>query len=294
MDQNIGANKLCAAVRVQGKDSTRFLNGMLTQDIQKTGSCGRTFLLSPKGKIISSMYFLSLSPEEYILWTEEKNMEALIQGLSKYLIADQVELKPMGNFHCWTLMESEHTFQPLVPRTKFGLERSFEAIIDENFYIVPQGLLSPSHVEVLQLKEPMPSWTIASANDLWQSYFKAKTPQWEVDFFPEDFFLEYPLADSVSFDKGCYVGQETVARGTFRGKVNKSYAHVLAEKNLVAGDILTLSGEKVGTLRTLLGKQGRGIVKFDLGEHETFLINGEEFHLKIKHLVTEETFRKGR
>ncbi|MEZ4814670.1 MAG: hypothetical protein R3A80_05625 [Bdellovibrionota bacterium] len=102
------------------------------------------------------------------------------------------------------------------------------------------------------------------------------------------------LNDAVSFDKGCYMGQETVARGTFRGKVNKSFCRITSDKILSRGEILTPDGTKVGSVRSVLQNKGTGIAKFNLNEANTFLINGETHTLKIEHLVNEETFRKGR
>jgi folate-binding Fe-S cluster repair protein YgfZ len=56
--QKLGVIKKSGALIVKGKDSIRFLNGMLTQDIQTNmlPNAGRSFFLTPKGKIISSLF----------------------------------------------------------------------------------------------------------------------------------------------------------------------------------------------------------------------------------------------
>jgi len=296
LSQNIGLKKRSAALHVKGADSFRFLNGMLTQDVQKTlPACigSRSFFLTNKGKIIAPLYFLSLNQEELCIWTEESAFEALHQGLERFLIADKVTLTPMGSLDSWSLVQSEFACEALKTRHPLGLEKIFPARMTDSFYVVPQQRLSPSHAEVLSLKNEFIAQEISKEEYL--SYcLKSGTPEWGVDMFADDFFLEFPLADSVSFDKGCYVGQETVARGTFRGKVNKSYARIESNKTLSVGDVFNESGDKVGHIRSVQGNIGSGIIKFDINKDAPFVLNGDIHTLHIEHLVNEETYRKGR
>lgn len=298
--QNIGLKKRSAALQVKGADSFRFLNGMLTQDVQRTlpaPAGARSFFLTNKGRLIAPLYFLSLNQEELCIWTDESAFEALHLGLQRFLIADKVTLTPLGSFNSWSFVQSEFNrsskIEALKPRHPLGLEKIFPALVSESKYIVPQQRLSESHVEVLCLKDELNVQEI-SKEDYLSHCLASGTPEWNVDLFADDFFLEFPLSDSVSFDKGCYVGQETVARGTFRGKVNKSYARIHSDKALSAGDILSEAGEKVGHVRKALGQLGSGIVKFDTAITGKYLINGEMHSLRIEHLVNEETYRKGR
>lgn len=297
MAKNIGIKKRSAALRVKGKDSFRFLNGMLSQDIQKSAeripSASRAFFLTNKGKIIAPLYFVSLKEEELILWTEESAASALKEGLERYIIADKVEIEALGSFDSWSLVESEFTFEALKTRHPLGLEKLFAAKVENDAFVVPQGRLSSTHVEVLDLKQKFNCEEMTPEN-YWLKRFESGSPEWGTDFFRDDFFLEFPFGDAVSFDKGCYVGQETVARGTFRGKVNKSYARIKSEKKLRAGEVTNEAGDKVGTIRSVQQNNGTGIVKFDIQSSGAFFVNGEKHALTIEHLVSEETFRKGR
>lgn len=295
--KNIGVKKRSAALRVKGPDSFRFLNGMLTQDIQKISeqipSASRAFFLTNKGKIIAPLNCVSINPEELLLWTDESAFEDLKQGLDRYIIADKVVLEPLGNLNSWTLPESDFKFEILKTRHPLGLEKIFTTTLKNNIHLVPQARLSPTHAEVLDLNQNFQATEI-SKEDYLQRCQETGNPEWGIDLFKDDFFLEFPLSDSVSFDKGCYVGQETVARGTFRGKVNKSYASVVSDKELVSGELTTEAGEKIGVLRHCAGNKATGIIKFDIPKTEAFLINGDKYNLRIEHHVNEETFKKGR
>lgn len=253
----------------------------------------RSFFLTNKGKIIAPLYFLSLNQEELCIWTEETAFEALHQGLERFLIADKVTLTPMGSFDSWSLVQSEFACEALKTRHPLGLEKIFPATVSDSHYVVPQQRISKTHAEVLCLKNEFTAREISKEEYLTYC-LKSGTPEWGVDLFSDDFFLEFPLSDSVSFDKGCYVGQETVARGTFRGKVNKSYARVESTQSLSIGDLFNESGDKLGHLRSVQGNKGTGIVKFDIDKEASFVLNGEKLKLQIENLVNEETYRKGR
>ena len=66
------------------------------------------------------------------------------------------------------------------------------------------------------------------------------------DYIP----LETGLWNDVSFAKGCYIGQEIIARMESRGKLAKKLVRFSAESPLTAGDI-TSNGKKAGTLTSV-------------------------------------------
>lgn len=81
------------------------------------------------------------------------------------------------------------------------------------------------------------------------------------DYIP----LEANLWADVSFHKGCYIGQEIIARLDSRGKLAKKLAHVYAEAPLSAGAEIVLNGKAVGTLTSAAegpaGTFGLGYIK---------------------------------
>lgn len=295
--KNLGIKKRSAAMKIIGPDSYRFLNGMLTQDIQKTHeqipSGGRSLFLTPKGKLIVPLYFASLSKDSLLIWTEDKLGETLKTSLEKYLIADKVEIQSLGSFDSWSLSQSEFSGQSIKTRHPLGLEKLFPLQIQNDTYILPQQMISPTHCEVLSLNGSF-SAAEQSPEDFWELSCRAGHPVWNIDLFPEDFALEFPLADAVSFDKGCYIGQETVARGTFRGKVNKVFSRMSSTKPLKTGELFTLDGEKIGEIRHCYKNLASGLVKLSNDTVHRFKLNNEEIELQIEYLVGDSSYRKGR
>lgn len=282
--QNLGLKSKKILLCVRGPDTKRFLNGMLTADLSKAldqaPSCGRSFLLTAKGKLLSEVLFYCPSLNEAWLIIRKEDEAILSSTLHKYLIADQVELLPPEEIEVLSLFQSEFDqIQKIQNRNSLGQEKMFQAFsVNENI-VLPLGLLSSTHVEILLKKEI--SFQQITDSQLWDFYFKAGQPLWGQDLLVDDLILEFPLSDSVSFDKGCYVGQETVARGTFRGKVNKVFARF--EKELPLGEFLNDAGELVGHVRSSHNGRSLGLMKISALEGN--------LPFKIEALVNEKTYR---
>jgi folate-binding protein YgfZ len=72
----------------------------------------------------------------------------------------------------------------------------------------------------------------------------------------------------VSFEKGCYVGQETIARLHYRGRPNRRLCLLAVEAGAKAGDELTFDGRKAGALTSVADSPGRGPIALALVRRE--------------------------
>ncbi len=84
------------------------------------------------------------------------------------------------------------------------------------------------------------------------------------DFIP----LETGLWDDVSFTKGCYTGQEIIARMDSRGKISKQLVQLETEGPIPAGTALTAGGKTAGTVTTSVGNKALGYVKSTILEQQ--------------------------
>lgn len=84
------------------------------------------------------------------------------------------------------------------------------------------------------------------------------------DFIP----LETGLWDDVSFTKGCYTGQEIIARMDSRGKISKQLVQLETEGPLPAGTELLAAGKSAGTVTTSVGNRALGYVKSSILEKQ--------------------------
>jgi folate-binding protein YgfZ len=82
------------------------------------------------------------------------------------------------------------------------------------------------------------------------------------DAFPHDVLMD--INGGVSFQKGCFVGQEVVSRMKHRGTARRRVVAVSAQKPLPAtGTELMAGGKPIGALGTVLGHEGLAIVRTD-------------------------------
>ncbi|HYP21959.1 MAG TPA: hypothetical protein VEV43_00125 [Actinomycetota bacterium] len=91
-------------------------------------------------------------------------------------------------------------------------------------------------------------------------------PRWgyEMDLktIPQEAGIE---ARAVHFDKGCYLGQEAMAKIHFRGKVNRRVVLIQSENRLERGAEVVLDGATVGKVTSVAGSRGLALVKHTVG-----------------------------
>jgi folate-binding protein YgfZ len=91
----------------------------------------------------------------------------------------------------------------------------------------------------------------------------AGVPLWGRDMDSSTIPQEARLEDfgALDFDKGCYVGQETVAKIHFRGKVNKKVRSLESTGEVTVGQDVSFEGEPAGTVTSVAGKRALAILK---------------------------------
>ena len=100
--------------------------------------------------------------------------------------------------------------------------------------------------------------------------------EWKLDYIP----LEANLKDDISFHKGCYIGQEIIARMESRGKLAKKLVGFTSEKPLAEGAEIMADGKSVGTVTSSANVDGLptralGYVKTKALESGTPLMVGD-------------------
>ena len=99
--------------------------------------------------------------------------------------------------------------------------------------------------------------------------------RWGRDMDEKTFPQEAGIAErAVHFDKGCYVGQEAMAKIQFRGKVNRRLARVEAEAPLSVGAQLELEGAAVGKVTSALGQKGLAMVRYTVEPGDSLATDG--------------------
>jgi folate-binding protein YgfZ len=218
-------------VRVTGADRVRFLNGMLSNDVAKlaAGSACASLLLDRKGHVLAELFVLA-EPDS-ILLDVAPGAEAELSGvLEKHIIADDVVLASESGESGQLGLEGPGArdaaqalgFSALEPARFARVEFSGETLL-----VLAGGSLGHDGLRVIARRGPLARLRKAlglpelSAEQVEVLRIEAAIPKLGVDVSARHFPQEARLEHAFSLAKGCYVGQEIVARIASRGAVNR-------------------------------------------------------------------------
>jgi len=246
-------------VRMTGEDRASFLQGMVSNDVKalQPGEGCAAALLTEQGRLVADLRVYALD-SSLLLDVDARVQEKTIESLSRYIIADDVEMEDLSEQQVTLALQG-----PLAPRilaaagATVSLSKAFQhqeitlastsvrvirvSDTDEEGYelLVPSAQAEQVWRTLLQAGEPLGLRPVglAALNIL---RIEAGIPRYGVDMDEGRIVLEVGLAQSLSFSKGCYLGQEVVERATARGHVNRKLSGLL-----VQGDALPVSGDKL-------------------------------------------------
>jgi folate-binding protein YgfZ len=257
-------NQARAVVRVSGEDALRFLQGLLTADVGELtpGRATPAALLTVKAKIVSEVWVLAVAEHEPWLVVPAELAQEVIAKFDSHIIMDDVELEPLAEHGCAIVWRDEAVLAAadLAPREgvlAFDTRHPLPGVL----LVGPRQALAELRGDDVGESANADAFTAARINH--------GRPAWGHELAPGRFPPEVGFVEAVSYDKGCYLGQEPLSRLHHRGQVNRVMVRVsLAALPSEAGalELRTDKGE-AGTLTswaTSLG--GLAIVKRALAQ----------------------------
>jgi folate-binding protein YgfZ len=213
-------------LKITGKDAKKFLQGQLTCNLEEvTPTQARLGAhCNPQGRIIS-LFQLFLHQENYYLQMPRNMLPIAQAALKKYAVFFKVELSDASE----ELMRLGYCGQQIeTPRP----EKEFEAIESTDVLTIKfPG--TPSRYELLGSPDLLKSRFSITPGNVWQYLNIANGipsiyPETSEKFLPHE--INLPNLNGVSFNKGCYTGQEIIARMQYRGKLKTRLFRAKAEK----------------------------------------------------------------
>jgi tRNA-modifying protein YgfZ len=260
-----------------GAEAKTFLQGQVTNEIEGLGAgqgCYAAFL-TPKGKMLGDLRILDAG-EQILLDTERVSLQQLFNMIRRFSIGFQVELhKRTLEQGLLSLVgpESESVAGvsglPAPEHSHVAFEVAGAAVRAIRTDIGVDLLCDASDTESLRaaLEE-------AGAASVSESVFECLRiergrPRYGLDLDDTVIPQEAGLNDrAVSFTKGCYVGQETVARLYYRGKPNRHLRGLLLPAAAQPGDEVSLDGRIVGRLGSVAQSPELGWIALALVRRE--------------------------
>jgi len=221
-------------VRLTGPDRVSFLQGMVTQDVEglPVGAVADAALLTVKGAMVADARVVK-RPEDFLVLTEPGYGSVVLGVLERYLISEEAELSDatagFGQLSVIGPEAERRAAQALALGPPAGAAlRPFDAG-GATAWALPQGLLLPGVdllVPVDALGGVFGRLLEAGATPVGFAALEVLrvergTPRFGSDMDERTIPLEANLQRALHYQKGCYVGQEVIARATFRGHVNR-------------------------------------------------------------------------
>lgn len=299
-------------VRVTGRDRLDLLHRLSTQDLKAlpAGRVASTILTTPIARIVDRIDVLNLG-EELLLLTGAGRSTAVRKWLTGYIFfRDEVKLQDVAAERGELVLvgpSAEAVIGAVLPEA--GLPSAGEVSVLDDVVVARLTVLGDAGFVVLPPAASLPLWldrleaqgaTRGDEAAFEQLRVRAGEPAASHELTDAYIPLELDLWGSVSFNKGCYIGQEIIARIHFRGHVAKRLTGlVLSEPGAIAtgfqagAELTTTEGKNAGKITsvTFSPKLDRMIalafVRYDYLASGTSLKAGDE-RVTVRDLILTE------
>ena len=264
---------------VQGPEARLYLHGMVTNEVKalQAGQGNRAAVINARGKMLGEGRVLARENDELLLDLDPEAHDATLAHLDQFLVSEDCQLFDLtGRLAMFGLYgpkagaviaEATGMEPPALP-----LHHHRDLALGE----VPALLLAsaPAGVEGWEL------WVPAQvAEVVWQALLAATRnagglpagddlieaarihaalPRYGADMDENTIPLEANLEEAISYTKGCYVGQEVIAKATYRGQVRRKLALLSVPPGTSRGATLVDGEKAVGTITSVLDPDPAG------------------------------------
>ena len=242
---------------IEGGDSNEFLQNLITNDINKCAEDNILYscLLSPQGKFLSD-FFIFKKDKRYLIETHSLFYEKLLKKLNLYKLRAKVNINKVNNLYSYSvfgeLQKDQNTFIfNTDPRNKnIGLKLihlkknpkildHFNEINEEKYHqVLIQNTVPLSHYDLEENKSLLLENNFENLN-------------------------------SISWDKGCYVGQEITARMKYRALLKKKiYSLEIKDGLPIIGQQIKDDENEFGKIISIKNNSVLAMLKIELAEKQ--------------------------
>lgn len=246
-------------LKLEGPDAAKFLQGQCSADVLALAEKETSFAAhcNAKGRMINCFLLARSGPEEFLLRVPTDTAEATLTQLNKYLIFSKATLKRADGMLGFAIIG------PQAPEIAHQLSDS-------------TATFSRHHSKTLteywaEANQTAPAIEISN-------YYTAKRSDWELSciklgiaelnaasieqYLPQELNLD--KIGGINFKKGCYTGQEVIARLHYRGKLKKHLyrGRVINDETLDHGTEITLEDGKTSIGHIVLSAQNKKHTEF--------------------------------
>ena len=267
-------NTFSRFIEVKGKDSSNFLQGLITNDINKCQNNNKIIyscLLSPNGKFLAD-FFIFYHKSSYIIEIDNKYYDTITSKLEMYKLRSEVIFQENKKLISLTISnDSEHCIKNAIIKVKDPRNSNL-------------GIKVYLNKNSLNLK------CLSELEELDYNNYREILMENLIPYTPEDLIegksllLEnnFQNINSIDWEKGCYVGQEITARMKYRSLLKKKlYVVKLMSGQIKVNDDIIIEGLNIGKVISKTNKYLLCMLKINLLEKIKFEKNEIQVNSEI-------------
>jgi folate-binding protein YgfZ len=214
-------------LKIEGVESKQYLNSVISQDISslETGDFTSSLLLDANGKTTSTFYIRKEEENQFFLICPENNLTVLSENLQKLLIRTKASIANISNEYSIELNEKTDRLIDIN-----HLDTNL------NLNLVNKGQENNIEYESLRIIQGAVKIDVDLIGTIAQEANLDKK--------------------SISFNKGCFLGQELVCRIDSRSAATPFMFYKIKSKNINVGDQIKIDNENIGMITSATEKDG--------------------------------------
>ncbi len=231
-------------ISISGADSTEFIQGQMTQDISAIGDdeARMTAILNPQGRVMSTALIMHWD-DSIILVLNKDTVDDLIVWLSRFILRSKVTVSRL-EAHIYGLNQNLADIESdsLDLEKEIFCLRSIETDAERTL-LITKSLHDFNKSSITTMSSR--NWQLADIQAGIPIIYKENIAK----FIPQ--MVNLDLINGISFNKGCYTGQEIVARVQHRGKIKRRMFHISTQQSnteIRPGTPVLLGDSEVGTI----------------------------------------------
>jgi len=266
-------------IAVWGKEAVQFLNGLITNDVGKLEDHAQMLAAFPnaQGRLLAIVQ-VRRQGDKFLFETEAETHPKVFQNLFRFTFAGDFFVEDLsGNFRYFEISN----FKSQISNPDFI---EFQNNFSQNVFI-------PNNAAEDFLNELKSDNAVEISDELYEVLrIENGTPLYGVDADETTIVPELGIENLISYQKGCYIGQEIIARIHFRGHIAKQLIGLILENEAKPNDELkSFDGKNAGKITSVtfspkLGKYiALAFVRYDYLAEGTEL-KVDETTATVKHL----------
>jgi len=216
-------------IAIWGKEAVQFLDGMISNNVKALQDGAQMLAAFPnaQGRLLAVVRVLR-QRDKFLIETEEATRDKVFQNLFRFTFAGDFFVEDLSDH--WRYFEA---FGSEPPEITDGLVDAVGglALVGNS----TMGYIAPIDLAEAFLDSLRGSETLTISDDLYETLrIEGGIPKYGIDIDETTIVPEIGLEEMISYKKGCYVGQEIIARIHFRGHVAKQLTGLVSEPGAIA------------------------------------------------------------